>query len=263
MTQLLIAAGVILLAYIFGSIPFGLLIVKLTTGKDIRQVASGRTGGTNAARAAGVGAGLLTAIMDGLKGASSVWVAQAIAPENHWLHILAPVAAILGHNYSIFLAERDDNGRLRLRGGAGGAPTVGGAIGLWWLSAFIILPLAALVFVGIGYASVTTMSVALIATAIFAVRAVFYNSPWQDALYGVIAFLLLCWALRPNIKALIEGRERFHGWRPWRKKDPDHLESEVHSASAGPASKTRPIQKRNVPAPKKKTSRNPSTATPR
>ena len=51
--QMLIDASVILLAYIFGSIPFGLLIVKFSTGKDIRQVASGRTGGTNAARAAG------------------------------------------------------------------------------------------------------------------------------------------------------------------------------------------------------------------
>ena len=45
--------GVIFLAYLIGSIPFGLIIVKLTTGKDIRSVASGRTGGTNAMRAAG------------------------------------------------------------------------------------------------------------------------------------------------------------------------------------------------------------------
>ncbi len=75
--QFLIGASVILLAYIFGSIPFGLLIVKLTTGKDIRQVASGRTGGTNAMRAAGLGVGLLTATLDVLKGASSVWVARS------------------------------------------------------------------------------------------------------------------------------------------------------------------------------------------
>ena len=67
--QMLIDASVILLAYIFGSIPFGLLIVKFSTGKDIRQVASGRTGGTNAARAAGAWAGILTGIMDGVKGA--------------------------------------------------------------------------------------------------------------------------------------------------------------------------------------------------
>ena len=218
--QLLIEASVVLLAYIFGSIPFGLLIVKLTTGKDIRLVASGRTGGTNAMRAAGLGAGLLTAVMDVLKGASAVWVAQAVSPENHWLHILAPIATILGHNYSIFLAECDDTGRFRLRGGAGGGPTVGGAVGLWWPSFFVIVPLGALIFWGIGYASLTTLGIAVIATVIFTIRYSQGLSAWQDILYGVIAILLLLWALRPNIKALIEGRERFHGWRPWRKKDP-------------------------------------------
>jgi len=216
--QTLIEAGVVLLAYLFGSIPFGLLIVRLTTGKDLRQVASGRTGGTNAMRAAGFRAGLATALMDGLKGACAVWLAQAAYPDNDWLHVLAPIAAILGHNYSIFLAERDANGRFRLRGGAGGAPTVGGAVGLWWPSLLIILPLGVLVFFGIGYASVTTISIALITTAIFAVRYALGLASGPEVAYGVIALVLLLWALRPNIKALIEGRERFHGWRPWQKK---------------------------------------------
>jgi glycerol-3-phosphate acyltransferase PlsY len=217
--HILVQASVILLAYIFGSIPFGLLIVKIATGKDIRQVASGRTGGTNAARAAGVGAGLLTAVMDGAKGASAVWLAQAVAPTSHGLHVLAPIAAILGHNYSIFLAERDASNRLRLRGGAGGGPTVGGAFGLWWPSALIVLPLGVLVFFGIGYASITTMSMALIITAIFAIRHTMGLASLPDVWYGVIAFGVLVWALRPNIRALIEGRERFHGWRPWKKAD--------------------------------------------
>lgn len=216
--QILIDASVILLAYFFGSVPFGLLVVKFSTGKDIRQVASGRTGGTNAGRAAGPLAGILTGILDGLKGAAAVWVAQAAAPTNHWLHILAPLAAILGHNYSIFIAEHQENGVVRLRGGAGGRPTVGGAIGLWWPSGFIIVPLAALVFVGVGYASITTMSIAVITTAIFAVRYYRGLSPLPDVLYGIIALILLVWALRPNIQALIDGRERFHGWRPWQKK---------------------------------------------
>lgn len=217
--QLLVQASVILLAYVFGSIPFGLLIVKLSTGKDIREVASGRTGGTNAGRAAGTWAGVLTGILDGAKAAASVWIAQAVAPGNHWLHVIAGLAAILGHNYSIFIIQRDEKGRLRLHGGAGGGPTVGGAIGLWWPSAFIILPLAILVFVGIGYASITTMSIAIITTIIFAIRYRLGLSPLPDVFYGLIAFMMLAWALRPNIRALIEGRERFHGWRPWRKKD--------------------------------------------
>ena len=224
--QLLIEASVVLLAYFFGSIPFGLLIVKLSTGKDLRQVASGRTGGTNAGRAAGAWAGILTGIMDGVKGAAAVWVAQAVSPGNQWLHVIAPVAAILGHNYSIFIIERDEKGRLRLHGGAGGGPTVGGAIGLWWPSAFIILPIAILVFVGIGYASITTISIAVITTIIFIVRYRLGLAPLPYILYGVIAFVMLVWALRPNIRDLIEGRERFHGWRPWRKKKQESSKAE-------------------------------------
>src|ERR1700690_1508820 len=185
--QFLIGASVILLAYIFGSIPFGLLIVKLTTGKDIRQVASGRTGGTNAMRAAGLGVGLLTATLDVLKGASSVWMAQAVAPHNPWLHILAPIATIIGHNYSIFLAERNEKGRIRLRGGAGGGPTLGGAVGLWWPSIFIILPIGLVIYWGIGYASITTIGIALIAIAIFSIRYSHGLSAGQNVIYGIVA----------------------------------------------------------------------------
>ena len=54
--QILIGIGAVIIGYILGSIPFGLIIVKLKTGKDIRTVESGRTGGTNAVRAAGFGA---------------------------------------------------------------------------------------------------------------------------------------------------------------------------------------------------------------
>ncbi|MFZ5881492.1 MAG: glycerol-3-phosphate acyltransferase [Chloroflexota bacterium] len=205
--QILLAIGVIALAYVIGSIPFGLLIVKLMTGKDIRTVESGRTGGTNAMRAAGFWAGLLTALMDILKGAVGVWIARALFPDAAWLHVLAPLAAILGHNYSIFLIERDAQGRfVRLRGGAGGAPSVGGAMGLWAASVLIIVPLGALVFFTLGYASITTMSVALFAIIVFAVR-----GQWVYVLYGVLAEVLLIWALRPNIQKLLSGNERVVG----------------------------------------------------
>jgi acyl phosphate:glycerol-3-phosphate acyltransferase len=216
--QILIDISIIVLAYVLGSIPFGLLIVKLSTGKDIRQVASGRTGGTNAMRAAGPWAGVLTGFMDGLKGAVAVWIARAVLPGGDWLHVAAGLAAILGHNYSLFIIERDEKGRLRLRGGAGGGTTVGGAIGLWFPSLFIIIPLGVLVFFGIGYASVTTMSIAVITIIIFAIRYSLHLAPPSYILYGLAALVILMWALRPNIRALSEGRERFHGWRPWRKK---------------------------------------------
>jgi len=221
--QIAFDIGIILLAYIFGSIPFGLLIVKLKTGKDIREVESGRTGGTNAMRAAGFWAGFLTAMLDILKGAVSVWVAQWLTPDSQWVHVVAPLATIIGHNYSIFLPERDENGKLiGLSGGAGGAPSVGGAMGLWPASILIILPLGMLTFFSIGIASITTMAVALFAIIIFAVRASQGLMPWLDVWYGVGAEILLIWALRPNIKKLLEGHERvvkysLNGWLRARK----------------------------------------------
>src|SRR5512137_589321 len=112
--SLLIDASILIAAYILGSIPFGLIIVKLMAGKDIRTVESGRTGGTNAMRAAGPWAGVLTAILDILKAAGTVWMAQ-FATSNVWIHALAPIAAILGHNHSIFLMERDPDGHVHLR----------------------------------------------------------------------------------------------------------------------------------------------------
>lgn len=216
--QTLISIGILLLSYVIGSIPFGWLIVKLKTGKDIRGIESGRTGGTNAMRAAGFGAGLLTAIMDIFKGVVAVWVAKAILPEVHLVHVLAPVAAIIGHNYSIFVPERNEQGRLvGLRGGAGGAPALGGAIGLWGPSIFIIFPLGALVFFTLGIASITTMSVAFFTTVLFGIRAWLGLMPWVDVAYGLLAQVLLIWALRPNLQKLFSGNERIvrqslHGW---------------------------------------------------
>ncbi len=215
--QTVINLGVIFLAYVFGSIPFGLLIVKLKTGKDIREVESGRTGGTNAMRAAGFWAGFGTAMLDILKGAGAVWAAKWITPAE-WVHVIAPLAAILGHNHSIFLIERDETGKIiRLRGGAGGAPSVGGAMGLWWQSILIILPLGMLTFFSIGIASITTMAVALFAIIIFAILAAQGILPWTYVWYGVGAELLLMWALRPNLEKLFKGEERIvkyslNGW---------------------------------------------------
>ncbi len=216
--QIVFDIALILLAYVFGSIPFGLLIVKLKTGKDIREVESGRTGGTNAMRAAGFWAGFATAMLDILKGAVGVWVARWLSPDQTWVHVLAPIAAILGHNYSVFLIERDENGKIvRFRGGAGGAPSVGGAMGLWPGSILIILPLGMLTFFSIGIASITTMAVALFAIIVFAIRASQGLLPWAYVWYGVGAELLLIWALRPNLKKLFEGNERvvkysLNGW---------------------------------------------------
>jgi glycerol-3-phosphate acyltransferase PlsY len=209
--QLFFDVSIVILGYLLGSIPSGLVIVKLKTGKDIRQVESGRTGGTNAMRAAGFWAGLGTALSDIFKAVLAVWIAQRFSPGNEWVHILAPLAAILGHNYSIFLPEKDEKGHIiRFRGGAGGAPALGGAIGLWPPSILIILPLGAIVFFTMGYASVTTLSVAFFAIIIFGLRLMMHvpGASIQDVIYAVIAGGLLIWALKPNIQKLINGTER-------------------------------------------------------
>jgi glycerol-3-phosphate acyltransferase PlsY len=119
------------LAYLIGSIPSGLLVVKLFTGKDVRTIESGRTGGTNAMRAGGAVAGLLTASMDVFKGAAAVMISKNLSMGMDWMAALSGVMAIVGHNYSAFLIEKGENGKLHFRGGAGGATTLGAAIGLW------------------------------------------------------------------------------------------------------------------------------------
>jgi len=221
-----IDALLILAAYLLGSIPFGLIVVRLINGRDLRTVESGRTGGTNALRAAGPWAGALTGTLDVVKAAGIVLLAKALTPDA-WVHTLTAIAAILGHNYSIFLAERRPDGRLHLRGGAGGSAAGGGAIGLWPPILLILLPLAGLVWYGIGFASVMTMSIALIAIVVFAVRAALGFSPCQYVLYGVLAEVLLLIALRPNIGRLLKGTERRHGWqaRHAGQKQPEGLAS--------------------------------------
>lgn len=220
--QIVQAVLALFVSYVIGSIPFGLIIVRLRTGQDIRKVESGRTGGTNAMRAAGFWAGFTTAILDLLKSACTVWLVRWLAglgllPVTPWLEVLAPLMAVLGHNYSMFLPERDEHGRLRLRGGAGGASAAGGAIGLWPPSILFIIPVGALILFGVGYASLATMSAGLTAMVIFAVRAWMGASPWEYIFYGILAEVLLVWALRPNIRRLLNGTERVVGWRARRK----------------------------------------------
>jgi glycerol-3-phosphate acyltransferase PlsY len=218
--QPLITVGVILFGYLIGSIPFGFILVKMRTGQDVRDVQSGRTGGTNVMRAAGTWVGILTGVFDVLKGYFAVVAAQWFAPGDAWLAILAPCAAVLGHNASIFLLQRDANGRLRFAGGAGGAPTLGGAMGLWVPALYIMLPIGILIYYFVGYASVTTLSAGVMSIIIFGLRAWLGLSPVEYLAYGVITLALLAWSLRPNIKRLMEGTERLHGYRArGQKKD--------------------------------------------
>ena len=196
------------LSYLIGSIPSGILVVKAITGKDVRQIESGRTGGTNAMRAAGPIAGLFTAALDILKGAAAVWLGESVFASPEWMVAVNGLMAIVGHKYSAFLIERNDKGRLHFRGGAGGATTLGVAIGLWMNSWLVILPVALLVYLFVGYASITTISIALSTMGIFTVKAINGVMPWVYAILGAGSVVTVLIALRPNLKRLKEGTER-------------------------------------------------------
>ena len=196
------------IAYLIGSIPSGLLVVCVATGRDIRAIESGRTGGTNAMRAAGLLAGLATGLLDILKGAAAVWISQAISEGTTWVSVVSGLMAVIGHNYSAFLVEKGEDGKIHFKGGAGGATTLGASIGLWAQSWMFILPFAFIFYVLVGYASLTTISIAAAATGVFIVRAVGGNDPWGYALFGAVSIAIVVFALRPNLQRLKEGTER-------------------------------------------------------
>lgn len=209
---------ILLICYLIGSIPSGWVVVKIASGKDLRFHGSGRVGGTNAMRAAGFLAGFFTAVLDVLKGFSSYWVVMGLAGDISWLRVAAAATTMLGQIYSIFLAEKNEKGQWRLRGGAGGATCLGGAMSLVFNSYFLIIPVGFLVFIFIGYASVTTISIALSALAVFVYLAARGSAPWQYMVYGVLALIMVVWALRPNIARLRAGTERTVGLRAYLQK---------------------------------------------
>jgi glycerol-3-phosphate acyltransferase PlsY len=216
--QFLPLIGVTLFGYILGSIPFGFMLVRLTTGRDVREISSGRSGGTNAMRAAGPWVGIFTGLLDGLKGYLAVQLAFSLLPDNALAAALAPAASVLGHNYSMFLVQRNEKGRLVLGGGAGGAPVVGGATALWLPSLFFMLPIGALIYYFVGYASLTTMSAGILAVLIFGIGALTGFFPTEYLVFGFLSLALLFLALRPNLQRLREGTERRHGYRGPKKQ---------------------------------------------
>jgi len=189
---------VIALGYVIGSIPVGYLMVKLMKGTDVRQHGSGRTGGTNVWRAAGLGPAILTAAGDFLKGLSAVLIARAVLGSSVG-EVLAGVAAVAGHNWSVFLGWR---------GGAGTATNLGVISTLSLPVALGLIVAALLVIVISRYASVASLSVAILAPTIFLILALFAHHPPRHAIYGLLAGAIVVLALRHNIVRLLAGTER-------------------------------------------------------
>ena len=189
------------LAYLLGSIPFGIVVCK-PLGKDPRQVGSGRTGGTNVYRTAGAGAGLLTVLGDVLKGTAAVLLARQLLPatgDAQSLAVaLAALAAILGHNYSIYIG---------FRGGAGSTPNIGALLAIFPLAFLPAAVLAGAVWKLKRMASVASLT--LSGVIFLAMLWLVWSggaSPWM-LLYGLGQLALVAWALRPNIARLIAGNE--------------------------------------------------------
>jgi len=106
----------VVLAYLLGSIPFGLLLAKTFGGKDVRKSGSGNIGATNVARVVGPAAGVLTLLLDTAKGAAAVWLAGHYSEQSATSIMLAGIAALLGHCFPVWL---------KFKGGKGVATALG------------------------------------------------------------------------------------------------------------------------------------------
>jgi glycerol-3-phosphate acyltransferase PlsY len=94
---------VVVAAYLIGAIPFGFLVVRLSSGQDVRQFGSGNIGATNVLRTSGRGAGFLTLALDIAKGTAAVWLADRLTGGALLWMTLSALAVVAGHAFPVFL----------------------------------------------------------------------------------------------------------------------------------------------------------------
>jgi glycerol-3-phosphate acyltransferase PlsY len=197
-----------LVAYLVGAIPMGFILLKLIKNQDITEIGSGRTGGTNAMRAGGIWVGALTSVFDVLKGFFAVWLSKYFFPGLFYVQVLAAVAAVVGHNWSIWLYLFTYHKTKKLSAGAGAGPNIGAAMAFWNGTVLITIPIILFFVFIIGYASLATMATAVTIFVLFILRAVLHESPWEYSIYALSTSIVIIWSLRPNILRLISGKER-------------------------------------------------------
>ena len=112
----MMGALAVLTAYLIGGIPFGLIVVKLMTGADVREGGSGNIGATNVLRTTGPAAGVITLVLDAAKAFVAVWLADRLTGGSEFWMSFAALAVLVGHAYSIWL---------RFKGGKAVATFVG------------------------------------------------------------------------------------------------------------------------------------------
>jgi glycerol-3-phosphate acyltransferase PlsY len=191
---------VVIIAYLIGSIPFGYLIVRARGGGDVRDTGSGGTGATNVSRRAGKAAGVLTLILDALKGAAAVLLTKWALNEADagWLIGAAAIAVIVGHVFPVWL---------RFRGGKG----VATGAGVFLVLAPMAVLCAAVIFVGVvAFTKYVSLGSIMAAATIPFFIWLFYEptvdfKPLFTA--AVAGALLIVFAHRGNISRLMGGTE--------------------------------------------------------
>ncbi|MBI4268147.1 MAG: glycerol-3-phosphate acyltransferase [Chloroflexi bacterium] len=201
---------VMVVGYLFGSIPFGALISRRMAKVDIRSYGSGRTGATNVLRVAGKKAAASVVILDALKGVAAVTMASVIFGADYiivgnlWLglmtaQILAALAAVAGHVWSIFL---------KFRGGRGVATFFGGLIAL---SPVVALFGGEVFVLGVGltrFASLGSIA-GVVGTYVILVPLTLINGfPIEYLIYALIGAVAIIVMHRDNITRLLAGKER-------------------------------------------------------
>ncbi|MCC3144812.1 glycerol-3-phosphate 1-O-acyltransferase PlsY [Halanaerobium sp. Z-7514] len=193
----------ILISYLIGSIPSGLLLTKSVLKKDVRNYGSGNIGATNVARVMGLKAGVLVAVFDILKGFLGVLVGQAIIGDPVSVYVLlVAMAAIAGHDWSIFLG---------FTGGKGVATTFGVILRLYPLAFLIYALIWLFLVIKTRYVSLGSIIGSL------SLPFVIYFSGFSGAhiLFGALLSLFVIFTHRANINRLMNGEEN--------RMDPDKL----------------------------------------
>jgi acyl phosphate:glycerol-3-phosphate acyltransferase len=189
----------LLFAYLLGSIPFGLILVKLFKSTDIRQTGSGNIGATNVRRAAGWGLGIVTLVCDALKGAIPVYIAghlagASIACNDIWISLTA-LAAFCGHLFPVYLKFKT--------GGKGVATAAGCFAILSWPA----LAIALLVFIMATGLSKRVSLGSLCAAAVLPLGVMWAQRSIVFTGCALIISALVLYRHQENIQRLMAGTE--------------------------------------------------------
>jgi len=201
--------AVVLIGYLLGSIPFGLLISKRSGKVDVRQYGSGKIGATNVLRAAGRKAAALVVVLDISKGALAVVLAGLIVSRSYPVvgdfglalvaQVLAALAAMAGHNWSVFL---------KFHGGRGVATFLGGLIALCPVAAIFG---GEIFIIGAGltkFASLASIAAAVGTYTILVPLVIMNRFPIEYLAYALIGTIIIVVMHRGNIRRLVSGKER-------------------------------------------------------